>query len=102
MEPIFSHPLWVSSGALMILAGGLLIRWSGRNNVSDEIASATREAAVNKLFRGGRAAPVEPGAKKLPAHHFRRAMSQLFGIVGFLLIIAGLMSALFGIFYEGS
>ena len=28
-------------------------------------------------------------------------MSQLFGIIGFLLIIAGLMSVLLGIFYPG-
>jgi hypothetical protein len=102
MDPIFGHPLWVSSGVLMMLGGGLLIHWSRRNNVSDEIAHATREAAVNKLFRGGRATPADSALKKLPANHFRRAMSQLAGIVGFLLIIAGLTSAFFGVFYEAS
>jgi hypothetical protein len=28
-------------------------------------------------------------------------MSQLFGIIGFLLIVAGFMAAVFGVFYPG-
>jgi hypothetical protein len=60
-----------------------------------------KEVAINKLLKGNQGREASPAAKNLPAHNFRRAMSQLFGIVGFLLIVAGLMSALLGIFYTG-
>jgi di/tripeptidase len=80
-----------------------LFRWARRDDAAEHIAKATREAAVNKMFKGGTPSRSEsPPAKKLATHHFRRAMAQLFGIVGFLLIIAGLMAALLGMFYTGA
>ncbi|HVZ04689.1 hypothetical protein [Hyphomicrobium sp.] len=99
MEPTFGHPLWISSGILLLIFGGLLFRWARRDNAGERIAIATRESAVNKLFKGGdtpRAA-----AQPLGRHYFRRAMAQFFGIAGFLLIIAGLMATVLGIFYVG-
>lgn len=103
MEPTFGHPLWISSGVLMMLVGFLLFRWARRDDAAEHIAKATREAAVNKMLKGG--GPPRsggPSSKNLATHHFRRAMAQLFGIVGFLLIIAGLMAALLGMFYTGA
>jgi hypothetical protein len=103
MEPAFGHPLWISSGILLMFAGFLLFRRARRNDASGRIASATREAAVNKLFKGGNGqdATMQASSQKLATHHFRRAISQLSGITGFLLIIAGLMAVLLGIFYAG-
>lgn len=101
MDPAFAHPLWISSGVLMVVVGFLLFRWARRSTAAETIASATRQAAVDRLIKGekrsGQAAP-----QKLAPHYFRRAMAQLFGIVGFLLIIAGLMAIILGIFYTGS
>jgi hypothetical protein len=100
MEPTFGHPLWISSGLLLMLAGFLLFRWARRRDPSATIAVATREATVRKLFGGGRKDAAQRSPNLAP-HYFRRAMSQLFGIIGFLLIIAGLMAAFLGIFYVG-
>jgi hypothetical protein len=101
MEATFGHPLWISSGLLLMLAGFWLFRWASRNSATGEIANATKEVAINKLLKGSQSREASPASKNLPAHNFRRAMSQLFGIIGFLLIIAGLMSVLLGIFYPG-
>jgi hypothetical protein len=100
MEPTFGHPLWISSGLLLMLAGFLLFRWARRGDPSTTIAVATREATVRKLFGGGRKGPRD--SHNLAPHYFRRAMSQLFGIIGFLLVIAGLMAVFLGIFYVGA
>ncbi|MGO4682804.1 hypothetical protein [Hyphomicrobium sp. 2TAF46] len=99
MDPGFAHPLWIVAGVLLIFAGFWLFRWSRRNSASAEIAAATTEAAVNKLLKNpaGSAKP----AKKRAAANFRNAMAQLAGIVGLLMIIAGLVYAVFGIFYSG-
>jgi hypothetical protein len=99
MEATFDHPLWISSGLLLMLAGFWLFRWANRNSATGEIANATKEVALNKLLKGSQGREASPASKNLPAHNFRRAMSQLFGIIGFLLIIVGLMSLLLGIFY---
>src|SRR5512136_701681 len=100
MDATFSHPIWIYAGLLLVLAGYWLFRWSSRNSAASEIANATKEAALHKLFKGNPGDP-PPAVKKLPEHHFRRAIAQFLGIVGFLLIIAGLMAALLGIFYQG-
>lgn len=85
----------------MVVIGFLLFRWARRSNAAEQIASATREAAVDKLIRGQKGSP-QAASKKLAPHYFRRAMAQFFGIIGFLLIIAGLMAIFLGIFYVGS
>lgn len=100
MEPNFGHPLWISSGILLMVVGFLLFRWARHDDAAERIATATREAAVNKLFKGG-GGPQKSAPQQLGKHHFRRAMAQFFGIVGFLLIVAGLMAAFLGIFYVG-
>jgi hypothetical protein len=98
MDPTFAHPKWIVVGVLLFLSGLWLFRWAARNDSASEIAAATREAAVNKLLKG---APTPPAQnKKRAAAQFRHAMSQLTGIVGFLLIIAGLLSAFLGVFYD--
>jgi uncharacterized membrane protein len=104
MNPTFAHPHWIVAGVLLILVGFWLFRWARRNSASAEVAAATTEVAVNKLFKNS-ASKVPAGGstakKQRAAANFRNAMSQLFGIVGFLMIIAGLVAVVFGIFYSG-
>ena len=104
MDPTFSHPHWIVAGLLLILAGFWLFRWSRRNNAAGEIAAATTEAAINKLLKNPAAkvpAGTQSPAKKRAAANFRNAMAQLAGIVGLLMLITGLVYAVFGIFYPG-
>ena len=103
MEPVFAHPIWISTGVLLIFAGIMLVRWAARDKSRGHIAAATHRSTVRKLFG---APPRDRSAERADArsmsgHRFRGAMAQFFGIVGFLLIIAGLMAALLGIFYVG-
>jgi hypothetical protein len=102
MQPAFGHPLWISSGVLMLVIGALLFRWARRSTAAHRVAVATREAAVDKLFKGGQKSSQQSAQKTLAPHRFRQAMAQLFGVIGFLLIIAGLMAIFLGIFYVGS
>ena len=99
MNPTFGHPLWISSGVILFVVGVMLFRWARSNDVSADIANATREATLTKLLKGGQTADGQIASKKMATNNFRRAMSQLFGIIGFLLAIAGLMAGLLGIFY---
>lgn len=98
MDPTFGHPKWIVAGVLLLLAGLWLFRWASRNNSADEVAAATTEAAINKFLKKGAAGSPAP-AKKRAMAQFRHAMSQFIGIIGFLLILAGLMAALLGVFY---
>jgi hypothetical protein len=102
MDPTFGHPHWIVAGVLLILVGFWLFRWARRNDASAEVKAAATEAAVNKLLKNspGKVPAASPAAaKKRAATNFRNSMSQLFGIVGFLMIIAGLVAIVFGIFY---
>ncbi len=103
MDPTFGHPHWIVAGVLLILVGFWLFRWARRNNASAELKAAATEAAVNKLLKNSASkAPAASSttAKNRAAANFRNAMSQFFGIVGFLMIIAGLVAVVFGIFYD--
>lgn len=110
-----THPGWVAIGLGLILAGGWLIRWANRNNMNSAIASATADAAANAFRKRGRpdmpaeikgrlddvaSAPTNAGkAKKIAGYGFRHAMSQLFGVIGFILVVTGIMLAVLGVFY---
>lgn len=115
MTLALNHPGWIAIGIVMILAGVWLIRWANRNSMTAAIADATAEAAFKTIRKG--AAPDMPSAiktrlddvasapstagkaKKIAGYGFRHAMSQLFGVVGFVLVVAGLLLAVFGAMY---
>jgi hypothetical protein len=110
-----THPGWVAIGLAMIAIGVWLIRWANRNNMAGQIASATAEAAANALRKGAHhempsaiktkyddvaSAPGYTGkAKKIAGYGVRNAMSQLFGVIGFIATIVGLMLVVLGLFY---
>jgi hypothetical protein len=95
MDPTFGHPLWITSGVLLVIVGFLLFRWARRLGAPDRNA-AQRDASVGKIFKG------QKNSKASAPGSFRRAMSQFFGIVGFLMILAGLLAIVLGIFYVGT
>ncbi|MBR2536758.1 MAG: hypothetical protein IKE66_11875 [Hyphomicrobium sp.] len=110
-----THPGWVAIGLAMVLIGIWLIRWANRNSMTGAIADATAEAAIGALKKRGRpdmpadirarlddvaGAPTATGkARKVARYAFRHAMSQVFGIAGFIMVMAGLLLAVFGAFY---
>ena len=93
MEPTFGHPLWISSGVVLVIAGFLLFHWARLLGARDQIANAQRETSAGQILKGKKT------SKSSAAGNFRRAISQFFGIVAFLMIIAGLMAIFLGIFY---
>jgi flagellar biogenesis protein FliO len=106
MDPTFGHPLWIFSGVALVLVGFWLFRWATSSNTSGRSASTAEQGKLRGLFRRRKSQADAPStaatnAPSKAASNFRRAMSQLFGIIGFLLIIAGLMAAVLGVFYPG-
>jgi hypothetical protein len=110
-----THPGWVAIGLGMILVGVWLIRWANRNNMAGQIAGATAEAAIKAMRKGAKpempaeikgklddvtSAPTTTAkAKKIASYGLRNAMSQLFGVIGFIMAVVGLMLAVLGAFY---
>lgn len=110
-----THPGWVGIGLAMVLIGIWLIRWANRNSMTGAIADATAEAAFGAIRKRGRpdmpagiksrlddvaGAPTATGkARKIASYTFRHAMSQVFGIAGFIILVAGLLLVVFGAFY---
>jgi hypothetical protein len=101
MQPTFGHPTWIIYGVLLFIAGIGFVR-SAISHSRGQITTAERRSLARRLF-GGRGSPAgvpSVAAVNKPApSRFRRSMSQLSGIVGFLLVITGLMAALLGGFY---
>jgi hypothetical protein len=103
MNPTFGHPQWIVAGVLLILGGFWLFRWARRNDASAEIAAATTEAAINKLRKNSAATVNTKPATSAgggAAVRFRNSMAQFLGIVGILMVIAGLVAMVFGVFYD--
>jgi uncharacterized membrane protein len=113
------HPGWVALGIAMILVGVWLIRWANRNNMASVLSSAATEAAIGAMRKGTHhgevpsaikagyddvaSAPTHAGkAKKVTGYIFRNAMSQLFGVIGFIMVVVGLMLAVLGLFYPSA
>lgn len=98
MDFTISHPKWVWVGAFMVILGIFLMRWARRNNRERELSGAAAEAAIRALRKEGKP---EGHRKHVNTNTFRNAMSQFFGSVGFILLVAGLLTALFGALYPG-
>jgi predicted negative regulator of RcsB-dependent stress response len=102
MNPTFAHPHWIVAGILLILGGFWLFRWARKNDTSAEIAAVEMDTALNKLRKKSSAdekATASPPAGKVAAARFRNSMAQFLGIVGMLMLIAGLVAIVFGVFY---
>ena len=89
---------WLFMGLLLAAGGFLLIRWSNRHNVSDELADVNREAAARALTKSGPAPDARDKAARKRAYTARQDISRFVGVVGFLLLISGLLLAALGLF----
>lgn len=110
-----NHPGWIAIGLALIVAGIWLIRWANRNNMASAIAEATAEAAFKGIRKGAapdmpatikarlddvNSAPTKTGkAKKIAGYGIRHALSQVFGVAGFILLVVGVMLVALGAFY---
>jgi uncharacterized membrane protein len=115
MNVPMNHPGWIAIGIVLILVGIWLIRWANRNSMTSAIAEATAEAAYNTVRKGAapempasikarlddvNSAPGKTGkAKKIAALGVRHALSQVFGVAGFIAVVVGIMLAVFGAMY---
>lgn len=104
MTQSIAHPPWILAGLLMLVIGIWLVRWAARNDMTAAISQATAQSAIGALLRRpaksakGRDAK-EGNATKPVGYAARHAMSQLAGAVGFILIMAGLLAAVLGVYY---
>lgn len=104
MPQSMQHPLWIFVGLMLVLVGILLVRWAARNDMTSAISQATAQSAIGALLRrssksGRRKARAEEKANRPTGYAARHAMSQLAGAVGFILIMAGLLAAVLGVYY---
>lgn len=109
-----THPGWVAIGIVLIAAGIWLIRWANRNAMTGQIKAAAAEAASQALRRGSHdQLPSASGSadedtantrsskgNRVAAYGVRHAMSQLFGVIGFIAAVVGLILVVLGAFYS--
>jgi hypothetical protein len=114
MNSAIDDPGWLIAGLLMCLAGIWMIRWASRNNMASAIKDATVGAAMEALAKRGRpdmppevkaklaeisaAEGLSGKAKKVASYGVRNSLAQVFGIAGFILFMAGLVTAAIGVF----
>lgn len=112
--PTIAHPAWLLAGLLMCAVGVWLVRWANRNNVAAAMKDATVSATLETIAKRGRpdvppelkakmseitGAEGKTGkAKTVASYSIRNSLSQLFGAAGFILLMAGLVTAVIGIF----
>ena len=89
---------WLFAGLLLVIGGFVLIRWSTRHNVSVELSAANREAAARALTKSGPSPDARDKAARKRAFSARQDISRFVGVVGFLLLISGLLLAALGVF----
>ncbi|MBK9079348.1 MAG: hypothetical protein IPL91_09610 [Hyphomicrobium sp.] len=109
------HPGWVAIGIVMIGIGIWLIRWANRNNMIATMTDATTEAAISAMRKHGRpdmpseikarlddvtSEPTVTGkTKKVARYAVRHAFSQVFGVTGFVAVVAGVLLTVLGFVY---
>jgi uncharacterized membrane protein len=89
---------WVLTGLLLTLLGIALIWWSNQHNVSAELTDANREAAARALTKTGPAPDARDKAARKRANSARQDISRFIGVVGFLLLMSGLLLTALGVF----
>ena len=89
---------WLLMGLLLVVAGILLIKWSNRNDVSDILADTKREEAVRAITGSGPPPDARNKAARKRAFSARQDISRFIGVVGFLVLLSGLLLAALGAF----
>ncbi len=100
-----AHPEWIFAGIAAVLVGVWLIRWAARNNMAGQISGVTSDAAADSLRARGKAGAEQLRAsekltrEKVARYSARNSMSQLAGVLGFILVMGGLMAIVLGVYY---
>ncbi len=100
-----AHPKWIFFGIASVLFGVWLIRWAARNNMAGRISDATAESAADGLRARGKAgvdqlrSSEKATREKVARYSARNSMSQLAGIIGFMLVMGGLLAVVLGVYY---
>lgn len=90
------NPSLLVAAIALIVVGFWLTRWGMRLNADQAIKDATIDEAVKTLE--GREKAVAAGKRKVAGYSARNSASQVIGISGFLMLMAGLLAAAFAIF----
>lgn len=85
-------------GLLMTIVGVLIIRWSSRFDASREIAQSTKTAAIDVLSGAAKTKEARERASERVAASSRRDFARFVGVLGFLILIAGLIAVALGVF----
>jgi len=100
-----AHPEWILGGVAAVLLGVWLIRWAARNNMATRISDVTAESAADNLRARGKSGVEQlrnsdkVTRDKIARYSARNSMSQLAGIVGFMLVMGGLLAIVLGVYY---
>lgn len=86
----------VPAGLTMVLVGALLIWWSNRHNAARELAAESKEATVGALTHTP--VPARSSKSERRATTSRQDFSRFIGVLGFILLIGGLLLATIGMF----
>lgn len=90
------NPSMLVAALALIVVGLWLTRWGMRLNADRAIKDVTIDEAVKTLE--GREKEVAAGKRKVAGYSARNSASQVIGIGGFLMLMAGLLAAAFAVF----
>ena len=95
-----ANPSFVLVGLLLTVAGILMWRWSSRHNYARKLADANARATLEALTKGGSVESRQQARERLNISS-RQDVSRFGGVVGFLLLLAGLLLVTLGLFAPG-
>jgi hypothetical protein len=95
---MIANPEWLLIGLVLTLIGFLLVRWTTRRDGSRELNDAARSAAIDVLKGAAASKDAREQEAKLTVASNRQDLLRFAGVVGFLLLISGLLMTAFGLF----
>ncbi len=91
-----AYPSWLLAGLLLTAVGIWLWRWSSRHDTSSKLAEANAEATL-KALKGQQGETREQKRERTKTSSLLD-LTRFVGVVGFLLIMTGLLLMALGLF----
>lgn len=110
--PEIANPTLFAVGIAAFVVGYLCVRWAGRNSIVDQTkdvlwdAVKARDSGVVRQHVEGRIADVTGEAshtgrvRKVAGFALRETLARVFGLVGWIALLAGLAIAAAGLFWN--